>query len=539
MIDTAATPGPSTPATAQLTVAVLDIDPRLPNITSQYLMPRHGVLEAGTAASRAGFDTSVFVETLNGIPFDRLEDFDIVGAAVTGSNLSRVEELFTRLRRVAPSIRLVAGGPHATLSPVEVARFVDVVVRDEGEQTFPDVLRAFATGGSLAPIAGISYLRDGRVVHNPRRAFQPSFGEVVDLSLLKGYRRSSFLADAVLRRRVACGYATTSRGCPFPCSFCYENMIGGTGFRRQPEALFVENVRRQRDFLGVRHFWLADSNFSTNPKHCREVVDAILEADLGCTFSALCRVEIGGRPELLADMRRAGFETLVLGMEATDDDKLLDLKKRQSVDEIRHAIRAVHDADMTVMGLFMIGFDDDTAHTADSIVDFCEENEVDYLSLYCLTEYPELPGRTLPRYRICETDLDYYTGHYVTTFPLTLPPSELERTVFAALERFYRPTKLWGALRRKKPIELLKHLALYSQMLEMSAVSRRHREKLRRVEAPYYGADGRLRIDRLQASPVVRHALRPDVLAGWADPEEKLVPLGRPGGRAVSTSAAP
>jgi radical SAM superfamily enzyme YgiQ (UPF0313 family) len=501
-------------------VAILDVDPRMPNVTTQYLMPRHGVLEAGTAASRAGFDVSVFVETLNGLPLDELAEFDVVGAAVTGSNLSRVEALFVKLRRVAPGIRLVAGGPHATLSPVEVARFVDVVVRDEGEITLPEVLRALADGAGLSGIEGVSYPEGGRVVHNRRRAFKPTFGEILDLSLLKGYRRSSFARDAILKRRVACGYATTSRGCPFPCSFCYENMIGGTGFRRSPAEVFVENVRAQRDRLGVRHIYLADSNFTTNPKHCREIADAVIAADLGCTFSALCRVEIGERPEELAALRRAGFETLVLGMESTDDKKLVDLKKKQSVDEVRRAIRAIHAADMTVMGLFMVGFDDDTVETPGAIVDFCEAEGVDYLSLYCLTEYPELPGRTLPRYRIVETDLDYYTGHYVTTFPLQMPPSVLERAVFDALERYYRPTKLWKALGRKKPVELLKHCALYANTLEMAAVSRQHRKKLERLEAPYYGPDGRLRVDRLRASPIVRHPLHPDTLAGWKDPAE-------------------
>ena len=510
-----------------LKVAVLDIDPRLPNITSQYLMPRHGVLEVGTAASRAGHDVSVFVETLNGIPGDELEDYDVVGAAVTGSNLSRVEELFVRLRRVAPMVRLVAGGPHATLSPTEVARFVDVVIRDEGELTFPEVLQAFSANAPIQSIPGVSYKCGERVTHNPRRAFQSTFGEAIDLTLLKGYRRSSFLENAVFRRRVACGYAATSRGCPFPCTFCYENMIGGTGFRRQPAETFLENVRRQRDFFGIRHFWLADSNFTTNPKHCREIVDAILAADLQCSFSALCRVDVGSRPDLLTSMQRSGFETLVLGMEAIEDGKLFDLKKRQSVEEIRRAIGAIHDAGMTVMGLFMVGFDEDTVRTADAIVDFCERHGVDYVSLYCLTEYPELPGRTLPRYRICETDLDYYTGHYVTTFPLQAPPSQLEAAVFAALRRFYRPTKLFGGA-RKKPIELLKLTALYAQMMEMSAVSKRHCEKLCRVEAPYYDADGRLRVDRLEASPVIRHPMHPDVLAGWSDPgTAELVKLGK------------
>ncbi|WP_394828222.1 B12-binding domain-containing radical SAM protein [Pendulispora albinea] len=508
-------------------IALIDIDPRVPNITTPYAMPRHGVLEVGTAASLAGHDVSVFCESVNGIPWGDLASFDVVGAAVTGSNLSRVEELFVRLRRVAPHVRLVAGGPHATLSPTEVARFCDVVVRDEGELAFPEVLLAFSNGAGLQGIEGISYAKDGYVHHNPRRAFKSSFGRVDDLSLVKGFAKRPVWADVLLRKKYPVGYATTSRGCPFPCTFCYENMIGGTGFRRQPADVFIENVRRRRDFFGITHFWLADSNFTTNPKHCEEIAQALVRADLGCTFSALCRVDAGKRPRLLELLRRAGFVNVTLGMEATTDDRLLDLKKKQSVDEIGAAVRAMHNAGLSVMGLFMVGFDEDDETTADRIVDFCEAHEVDNMSIYCLTEYPELPGRTLPRYRVCETDLDYYTGHHVTTFPLLLPPSALERSVFRALQRFYRPQKIWSNLRRGQLAEAFAGFGIRTILRELAAVSKAHCAKLEALEEPYYKAyggssdmkHGRLDLEHLRKHPIVRHPLRADTLAGWDDPE--------------------
>jgi hypothetical protein len=502
-----------------LRVGLVDLDPSLPNLTSQLLLPRHDVLAVGTAARAAGHEVDVFIEAWNGVPAGDLHRYDVVGAAVTGSNLRRVDELFRAVRRRRPDVRLVAGGPHATLIPTDVARLADVVVRDEGEVTFVELLAAFEAGRDPAGVAGVSLRRGDRVVHAPRRAFRKGEPLVEDLDLLRGFRRKSLLGQ-LRQGGVYTGYATTSRGCPFPCTFCYENMIGGTGFRKQPIQAFIEDVRNKRDVLGTRSFWLADSNFTTDPAHCRDVLEAIVAAKLGCTFSALCRTDVGHRPELLDLMRRAGFESLILGIEAVDDPTLTRIRKKQTVDEASEAIRAIRRAGLGVYGLFMVGFDDDTARAPWSIVAYAEEHDLAGVSIYCMTEYESLPGRTLPRWRICETDLDYYNGHFVTTFPMLTRPSILEREVFAALLSYQSPRKIADALRAGDVKRAQLHLAHYVQLQRMARVSRRHQARLAAIEAPYYDAQDRLRVDVLRARPVITSQLSPDILADWTDPDD-------------------
>jgi radical SAM superfamily enzyme YgiQ (UPF0313 family) len=213
-------------------------------------------------------------------------------------------------------------------------------------------------------------------------------------------------------------------------------------------------------------------------------------------------------------------------MEALQDGKLANLEKRQSVADIERAIEAVHAHDMRVIGLFMIGFDEDDERSAGAMVDFCEARAVDSMSIYCLTEYPSLPGRTLPRYRICETDLDYYNGHFVTTFPMRMPPSVLERSVFDALSRYYNPRKIVDAIADLDPREALMQLAHYLQFRRMADVSTKHQRKLEAIERPYYGPGGRLREEALRARPLVTAPLPPDVLADWRDPEaEAATPI--------------
>jgi radical SAM superfamily enzyme YgiQ (UPF0313 family) len=499
-------------------IALIDLEPRFPTTSSQHAMIRHGLLAVATAASRAGHEVSVFVESLNGVRLPELLQFDVVGASVTGSNLSRVKEIFAQIRFLRPDIFLIAGGPHATLIPTDVAPFVDIVVRDEGETTFVEILAALETPDKLQEIEGVSRMQGPNVVHQPRREFLRNGIIDEDVELIRGFSPKSRLRQ-LLSGRAYTAYTASSRGCPFPCSFCYENMIGGTGFRPNSAGELVNDIRRKISFFGTKRFWFADSNFTTNPRHCIDLLHALVDADLGCEFSALCRVDVGRQPEMLNLMKQAGFTSLVLGMEATDDSLLEDLIKKQTVDDILLAIQRIHEHKMCVNGLFMVGFDGDDADTPHRIASFCDEHGVDAFNLYCLSEYPSLPGRTLPRWRICESDLDYYTGHFVTTFPLLVPPSILERSTFDAYLSFYSLARAAASFVRRDFNALSFQLPLYFQVRRLERLSRLHQQRLKQIEEPYYDSHGRLRQDLLRQNPIVRDPLPVDMLAGWADPD--------------------
>jgi radical SAM superfamily enzyme YgiQ (UPF0313 family) len=500
-----------------LRVAILDLESALPHSSSPLLQPRHDVLTVGTAASRAGHQVEVYVEILNGLPTERLQDYDVVGAAVTGPNYNPTKRYFEKVREVNPRATLLAGGPYASVGPNDVLRIADVVVREEGEVTIVELLAALETGAPLDDIAGISFHRDGRVIHNPRRTFLQEPGMVHDLSLLTGFRRLSLPAQIFKHGGAYSGQAMTSRGCPFPCTFCYENMLGGTGFRAHAIEPFIADVRQKKEFFGIRHFSLADANFGTNPKHCREFLRAIIDADLDCKFTALCRVDIGHHPDVLEMMSAAGFVRLSLGMEALEEPTLASIEKRQTVDEIVESVARIRAVGIDVFGLFMIGFDDDTERTPEAMTRFCQDNDVSALSIFCLTEYPGLPGRTIPRYRICETNLDYSGAHFVNTFSKQVRPSVLERAVYKALLRFYSPQAVLASLFGKKG-GFAFQTGMFKQIRKIARVSEAHQKALERIEAPYYDSQDRLRDGYLREHPVLTEPLPKDLMANWPDP---------------------
>jgi len=505
-----------------LKVAILDMEAALPAVCDLLLQPRRDVLAVGTAAHECGHEVEVFVEILNGVPSKRLREYDVIGAAVSGPNFNSVARFFDRARQVNPRVRLVAGGPHSSVSPNDVLSFADVAVREEGEVTFVELLAAFEANAPLDPIAGISYKQNGRVVHNPRRAFLSRPGTVQNLGLLADFHRLSLAGQLLKYKGRYIGQIVASRGCPYPCTFCYENMVGGTGYRKHAIEPLIEDIRRKKEFFNTREFDFADPNFGANPSHAREVLRAIIDADLGCRFTALCRVDIGRHPETLALMKEAGFRSVALGLESLENPTLASVQKRQTIAEMVDSVARIRSYGIEIFGLFMVGFDGDRATTPDAIVSFCREHDVCGMSMYCLTEYPNLPGRTISRHRICELDLDYSGAHFVNTFPKHVRPSVLERAVYDATLRFYSPQQLLASVFGKKR-GLAFQAGMFYIMRKLAKVSEVHQRRLEEIEAPYYDSHDCLREDYLRAHPVLKEPLKDDILAHWTDPDEVAV----------------
>ena len=71
---------------------------------------------------------------------------------------------------------VVVGGVHPTVRPAEMlgCEEVDIAVRGEGLITQVEIAEAVAGGGEFSEIKGISYRRDGEIVHNPARPLEPN-----------------------------------------------------------------------------------------------------------------------------------------------------------------------------------------------------------------------------------------------------------------------------------------------------------------------------------------------------------------------------
>jgi B12-binding domain/radical SAM domain protein len=112
---------------------------------------------------------------------------------------------------------LLAGGPHPSGAVEDTLSLgFDLVVKGEGEETFPHLVHRFIEGKSFKDIQGISFKENEKVISN--LAPPP-----IDLDLYPPFAPQSKMF----------GKIEISRGCPFGCRFCQTSYLFGSTMRHR------------------------------------------------------------------------------------------------------------------------------------------------------------------------------------------------------------------------------------------------------------------------------------------------------------------
>ncbi|WP_202604556.1 B12-binding domain-containing radical SAM protein [Pseudomonas syringae] len=185
--------------------------------------------------------------------------------------------------------------------------------------------------------------------------------------------------DGALSVRLKASIETT-RGCHYPCAFCFINASKNYPFRwsRRGVEQVICDIRTYYG-EGVRQVVFNDSEFFGANKKDYELIDNLLKRIIlefpGLTFKIYSRADtiLGyGDLELL---KRAGLSSVFIGVESLRDQDLLELKKKTTSASLERAIASLAEAGI-YMDLSFILFNRNT--TFDSIA----ENIVRIESLY-------------------------------------------------------------------------------------------------------------------------------------------------------------
>ena len=194
---------------------------------------------------------------------------DVVGFSCYSWNVQAVQHVVSRL---SPETRplVVLGGVEVTPDPQRVlrgCRNVDVVVVDEGEETFGALLRGLdedfkaPVAKNLDGIEGIVWRQGRSIRSNPPRP------PIADLSSIPSPYLSGTFGDTVLN--VSTIPLESTRGCPFSCTYCFEPR----GFKKL-RVFPLDRVKEEVTHLvglGVSQIEFFDTNVNFNRKRSVEM----------------------------------------------------------------------------------------------------------------------------------------------------------------------------------------------------------------------------------------------------------------------------
>lgn len=324
---------------------------------------------------------------------------DILGFSVMSGSHRWASRVARELKPAG--VQTILGGAHPTFFPGIIEEpGVDMVLRGEGEDAMLEILDRIDLGKPLDDVLNV------RCKHGPDNDLRPLRRDLDDYPFPDRtlYDALKGKVDRTVRNVI------TSRGCPWHCSFCFEDamreLYDGKGkyVRIRRIERIIDECRELRDTTDVRTIYFADDVFGMSKRWLREFLPRY-RREVGLPFICLVRADIvASDPEYALMLKEGGCRSVFFGVES-GSDRLRNavLVKDLSTAEIETAARYLHDAGIPFRTYNIVGLPGETLEDAYSTVELNIRIRADYP--WCSVFSP-MPGTALAQRAIDEGCLD-------------------------------------------------------------------------------------------------------------------------------------
>jgi radical SAM superfamily enzyme YgiQ (UPF0313 family) len=315
---------------------------------------------------------------------------DIFGISVLSPNINRGLRLLRLVKKLKPGVTTVLGGLHATLFDRLLLREVpevDLVLRGEAEESFPELCRRILQGQEVAGVPGLSWRSQGEIIQGRTQVILDldalafpnlAFSDYQDYFTRYGYWH---LHDA---GKVAS--VLSSRGCPARCTFCSQKPAELAPWRpRSTPNVFQE--LRQLSQKGYKAAVFADQNFTVDPARLNQLCRLLLQNNLKMSFGF--EGFLHHLPDAtLALMKDAGFEFAFVGVESGSDPQRRRYRKLGSALAVAQGVQRARKHHLLVFASFIIGGPGETRDDIERTKEFIRKAQPHLIDIQTLKIYP-------------------------------------------------------------------------------------------------------------------------------------------------------
>ncbi|TKJ17240.1 hypothetical protein CEE44_01765 [Candidatus Woesearchaeota archaeon B3_Woes] len=282
-------------------------------------------------------------------------------------------------KQINQNIKTVIGGHHVTWLDKEVLKnsFIDIVVKGEGEQTFLDIVN------NKKDIKGISYKKNNQIKTTEN---QKSLHIIPKLNnnILKEYNKTIKKSDI---KFFQFNY-TSTRGCPYNCSFCTEPLYWGNRVRYKDINHVREEIDTILDNKKCKRIFFMDSNFTINQKYVKQFCKEIKS-----NTSFKCYTKINYYPKEIANLlKKAGFDVVHFGVEHFNKDIQKSINKVNSLSDIKKTLKNAKEGNQKTGIYIVVGLPGDNVERAKYnyklTQELVKENLLDEVIPFIFIPYP-------------------------------------------------------------------------------------------------------------------------------------------------------
>lgn len=237
-----------------------------------------------------------------------------------------------------PNLKVVFGGVHPSAVPARVLsrEQVDAVVVGEGDEAFPKYLEMVSQGSWGTPIANTRYkMPNGQVVSGIQKAF------LQDLDSLPYFDKP--LWEEHIRHQDL--YLTmASRGCPYRCTFCFNNFFASLPEEKSGKYVrlrSVDNVMGELKIAKRRYrpelIDFQDDVFTTSKKWLQEFTERYRD-EIGIPYNILTHPRYFDE-DVAKWLKDSGCQWIQMGVQSLDDSfKKENLMRYEKTEHVERAL---------------------------------------------------------------------------------------------------------------------------------------------------------------------------------------------------------
>ena len=327
-----------------------------------------------------------------------------IGISLMSVEYDRAKQLTHVLKSHYPSMPIIWGGIHPTIAPETCIEYADFICIGEGENFIVDFANAIVNESSPESLNSLACRKNGQVVQNPlyplitdlsvlpvcehipKNSYVLHKGRITDLDTktFRKYARYSGMTYSI----------TSSRGCPFSCTYCCNNalakMYDSKKIRFRKLASVIDELKMaitQYPFIEYINF--QDDCFLSMSDEEMERFCYLYKQEIKRPFIARS-IPTFITESKLASMKSVGLAWLCLGLQSGSDHVCQDIYQRPSgKQDFLRAARAIKSNDLAAFYDVILDnpfeTDEDRINTVQTLM---ETPKPFYSQFFSLTLYP-------------------------------------------------------------------------------------------------------------------------------------------------------
>ncbi len=383
-------------------------------------MPPLGLWGVGASLKANGYHVDYFdMACGDKLPLATAGDYRAIGVTGTTPQADEMAKIALSLKE-AGAKWLIAGGPHASLEPLEVLEMgYDTVVKGEGEYVTLDVLRNNLKG--YVEATRIYELDD---LPWPDRTQAARYNYQID-----GLRATTMF---------------TTRGCPSKCAFCCREMYGNRCTFRSAESVIAE-AKELRDVYGFNAIMFFDDTFTLKPRRLIDICRGL--GRLGIKWRCFARTDTVTWP-ILKLMKDNGCVEVGIGVESGSQKVLDAVHKGTTVEQNNAFVRNAHTIGIRVKAFLIVGLPGETHDTVAETKRWLASMKPDDFDITIFTPYPHTEITDYPERFDIQVKPDSYSHLFFKGTPgsytCNVSTSELSaEQILAYRDEIEREFKRW------------------------------------------------------------------------------------------------